>query len=152
VTRRAILLEALSATPRDLARTVRRVDPAAALARPDPAGWCIMDVVAHMALAEPLYLATFQRAVAEERPEAAAIVADLSAPDLGRSLAELSEIFAARRAATIAFLSELEQRQWARWLVYAPIGPIRLREQVQALVSHDNERLGQIATLREQLR
>jgi uncharacterized damage-inducible protein DinB len=151
MTRRAVLLEALAATPRDLARTVRRVDPAAALARPDPAGWCMRDVVAHMALAEPLHLAIFRRAVAEERPEAPPVAPDLSAPDLGRPLAELSETFAAHRAATIAFLGGLEQAQWARWLVYAPVGPIRLREQVQALVTHDNQRLEQIATLRELL-
>jgi uncharacterized damage-inducible protein DinB len=68
MTRRAILLEALAATPRDLGRMARRVEPAAALARPDPAGWCVADVVAHMAMAEPLYLAIFRRAAAEERP------------------------------------------------------------------------------------
>jgi uncharacterized damage-inducible protein DinB len=151
MTRRAVLLEALAATPRDLARMVRRVDPAAALARPDPAGWCVADVVAHMALAEPHYLQAFRRAVAEERPVVAEIAASPVAHDLTTPLAALAERFAAARAETIAFLGGLAQSQWARWLVYGQSDPIRLREQVQALVTHDNLHLEQIATLREQI-
>jgi uncharacterized damage-inducible protein DinB len=146
-----VLVEALAATPRDLARMVRRVGPTEALARPSPEAWCIAEVVAHMALAEPRYLAAFRRAVAEERPDLAALTADPAAHDLAMPLAELAERFATARAATITFLAGLEQAQWARWLVYGSAGPIRLREQAQALVTHDNEHLEQIATLREML-
>ena len=54
MSRRSILMEALAATPRDLARMLRPVDAALALARPTPEDWCVADVVAHLGYIEPL--------------------------------------------------------------------------------------------------
>jgi uncharacterized damage-inducible protein DinB len=144
-------MEALAATPRDLARMLRPVDGVAALARPTPDDWCVADVVAHLGYIEPLYLARLRRIVEQDNPYEAYMHPDASAHDLTRSLSALLEEFAARRAETLAFLSGLGQRDWGRPLVHATIGPTRLRDQVQALVTHDNDHLEQIVMLREQL-
>lgn len=149
MSRRAVLMEALEATQRDLSRTLRRVGPEQALARPHPDAWCIADVVAHLADMEERYLARLRRVVAEENPTVPELFPDLQAHDLACPLPELLALFCERRAATVAFLAGLEQIQWGRRLVHATLGPTRLRDQVQALVSHDNEHLEQIATLRE---
>jgi uncharacterized damage-inducible protein DinB len=144
-------MEALAATPRDLARLLRPVDGAAALARPAAGEWCVADVVAHLGYIEPLYLARLRRIVEQDNPFEPYLHSDASAHDLTRPLAELYAEFADRRAATIAFLSGLGQRDWGRPLVHETIGPTRLRDQVQALVDHDSAHLEQIVTLREKL-
>ena len=76
---------------------------------------------------------------------------DADAHDLTRPLSELFDEFAARRAETLAFLAGLGQRDWGRPLVHQTYGPSKLRDQVQALVTHDNDHLEQIVTLRERL-
>jgi uncharacterized damage-inducible protein DinB len=151
MSRRGVLLEALAATPRDLERMTRRIDAADAVRRPVPGQWCVVDVVAHLADVEERYLARLQRVVALDTPREAAITPHPDAHDLQRPLAEHVAAFAERRAATIAFLSSLEQRDWGRRLVHETEGPSRLRDQVQALVGHDNEHLAQITNLREAL-
>ena len=149
MTRRSVLIESLQSTPRDLARLLRPIQATAALWRPAADDWCIADVVAHLGYCEAPYLARLRRVVEQENPFEPSLPPDESAHDLGRPLAELLEVFVARRVATVAFLTSLEQRDWGRPLVHASIGPTKLRDQVQELVTHDNMHLEQIVTLRE---
>ena len=151
MSRRSVLMEALAATPRDLARLLRLVDAAAALARPAPGEWCVADVAAHLGYIEPLYLARLRRIAEQDNPFEPYMHPDASAHDLARPLPELLDEFAARRAETLAFLAGLSQKDWGRPLVHETIGPTRLRDQVQALVDHDSDHLSQLAQLRERL-
>jgi uncharacterized damage-inducible protein DinB len=144
-------MEALAATPRDLARMLRPVDAALARARPTPDDWCVADVVAHLGYIEPRYLARLRRIVEQENPYEPSMHPDVGAHDLARPLSELFDEFSARRAETLEFLSGLSQRDWGRPLVHQTYGPSKLRDQVQGLVTHDNDHLGQIVTLRERL-
>jgi hypothetical protein len=146
-----MLLEALAATPRDLERMLRRVDDATARLRPADDEWRLADVVAHLGYMEERYLARLRLIVEQENPYVKYLRPDAGAHDLSRSLGELLGDFAHRRGETIAFLSSLGQRDWGRPLVHETLGPTRLRDQVQALVTHDNEHLEQIVTLRERL-
>ena len=151
MSRRSVLIESLQATPRDLARLLRPIDASAALWRSAPNEWCIADVVAHLGYCEAPYLARLRRVVEQENPFEPALPPNESAHDLTRPLAELLEAFVALRAETVAFLSGLDQRDWGRPLVHASLGPTKLRDQVQELVTHDNMHLEQIVALREQL-
>jgi hypothetical protein len=151
MSRRSVLIESLQATPRDLARMLRRVEDAAALWRPAPDAWCIADVVAHLGFMEGPYLARLRRVVEQDNPFEPYLHPDERAHDLSRPLADLLDEFARKRAEMVAFLSRLEQRDWGRRLVHETIGPTRLRDQVQELVTHDNAHLEQIVALREQL-
>ncbi|HJZ48882.1 MAG TPA: DinB family protein [Roseiflexaceae bacterium] len=151
MTRRAVLIESLQSTPRDLARLLRPIDDVAGRWRPSPGEWCIADVVAHLSYCEEPYLARLRRVVAQDNPFEPYLHPDESAHDLTRSLADLLEAFVARRAETVAFLSGLGQRDWGRPLVHETIGPTRLRDQVQELVAHDNVHLEQVVALRERL-
>jgi hypothetical protein len=151
MSRRSVLIESLQATPRDLARMLGRVAGAGALWRPAPEEWCLADVVAHFGYIEGLYLARLRRVVEQDNPFEPYLHPDASAHDLSRPLAELLDAFVGKRAATVAFLSGLGQRDWGRPLVHATIGPTRLRDQVQELVAHDNAHLAQIVALRELL-
>jgi hypothetical protein len=151
VSRRSVLMEALAATPRDLARMLRPVDAAAALLRPDPGEWCIADVVAHLGATELPYQARLRLIVEQDNPRVPYIHPDEGAHDLTRTPAELLEIFSARRAETLAFLEGLSQRDWGRPLIHATLGPSRLRDQIQMLVDHDSAHLEQIVGLRERI-
>jgi hypothetical protein len=149
MSRRSVLIESLEATPRDLARLLSPVDATKALQRALPGEWCIADVVAHFGDVEERYLARLRQIVAEDNPSVVYIHPDDAAHNLSRPLAELLAAFVERRGATIEFLRGLEQRDWGRRCLHPTIGPSRLRDQVQALVSHDNTHLEQIVALRE---
>ena len=151
MSRRSVLIESLQATPQDLARMLRPVSGADALWRPAAEEWCLADVVAHLGYVEPRYLARLRRVVEQDNPFEPYLHPDAGAHDLARPLAALLDDFARARAATVAFLSGLAQRDWGRTLVHATIGPTRLRDQVQELVTHDNVHLEQIVALRERL-
>jgi hypothetical protein len=151
MSRRSVLIESLQATPRDLARMLGPVADADAHWRPAPEQWCLADVVAHLGYIEPLYLARLRRVVEQDNPFEPYLHPDAGAHDLARPLAELLDEFVRSRAATVAFLWGLDQRDWGRPLVHATIGPTKLRDQVQELVSHDNAHLEQVVTLREAL-
>ena len=151
MSRRSVLIEALQSTPPDLARLLRPLDAAGARWRPVADEWCIADVVAHLGYCEAPYLARLRRVAEQDNPFEPALLPDESTHDLARSLADLLAAFVARRAATVAFLTSLDQRDWGRPLVHATIGPTKLRDQVQELVAHDNLHLEQIVELREQL-
>lgn len=151
MTKRAILLPALAATPGDLARLLRPVAEPAARQRPAPAAWSIADVVAHLAMVETQMRATLARVVAEENPPISAIHPDEQAHDLTRPLTDLLAAFAAERAATLAFLNALDPRAWGRPANHTTLGPVRLRDLVQLLVTHDNAHLTQLLDIREAL-
>lgn len=151
MSRREVLLEALAATPRDLERMLRRVDESAANWRPTPVAWSVLNVVTHLGVVEALYLMRLQRVVTEDTPYEHAIVPDISMHDTRQLLTENIAVFAERRALTRDFLQTLSQRDWGRPLVHEVVGPTRLRDQVQALVAHDNEHLSQLVALREAL-
>jgi DinB superfamily len=151
MSRRSVLMEALAATPRDLARLLRPVGEATALARPAPDEWCVADVVAHLGTTEVRYQARLRLIVEQDNPRVPYIHPDASAHDLTRALPSLLEEFTARRAETLAFLSGLSQRDWGRPLIHETLGPSRLRDQVQALVDHDSAHLEQIVAVREQI-
>jgi uncharacterized damage-inducible protein DinB len=148
---RAMLIAALQATPRDLARALRPVTPGQAARRPAPDAWTIAAVVAHLAEMEERFLGRLRQVAAEDNPAVAALHPDEARHDLDRPLDALLAAFAERRTATVAFLESLDQRAWNRPLLHPEGGPSTLREQVRNLVGHDNDHLAQIATIREQL-
>lgn len=151
MSRRSVLIEALAATPRDLARMLRPVGAEAAVARPAADEWCVADVVAHLGTTEVRYLARLRLIIEQDNPRVPYIHPDESAHDLARPLPSLLEEFAARRAETLDFLESLSQRDWGRPLVHETLGPSRLRDQIQMLVDHDSAHLEQIVALREQI-
>lgn len=148
MSRRQVLIEALEATPRDLARMLRPVTDELALRRPASGGWCIVELVAHLGYTEELMLARVRRVAAEDTPTVE-VIEDGSGHDTALPLAEHLARFLERREATLAFLRGLGQAQWARPLIHPESGPARLRDQVQALVDHDSEHLAEILRLRE---
>jgi len=150
MSRRQVLLDSIAATLDDLQRMLRRVDETAGSWRASDQ-WSIKDVIAHLAAVEGLWRERWQRIVAEDTPLVQAFYPGTGEYDEARPLTEILGDFAAQRRETIALLQGLSQRDWGRPFVHAESGPSRLRDQVQAMVTHDNEHLNQIVAIREQL-
>ena len=151
MSRRAVLIAALEATPRDLSRMLRRLDDGAATWRPGPETWDAKEIVSHLSMVETRMLARWRRVVTQDNPLEAAIKPPAGPAVATRPLADLLAEFERLRAETCAFLSALGQRDWGRPFDHATRGPSRLRDDVQAMVTHDNEHLSQLMALREAL-
>jgi hypothetical protein len=148
MSRRSVLIDALAATPRDLARLLRPVSATMALRRPAPDQWGVAEVVAHLGVNEVAYQERLRLIIEQDTPTVPYIHPDPSMHDLQYPLHELYEQFCERRNETLTFLHGLSQHQWARRLVHETLGPSRFRDQVQLLVDHDSTHLEQIVTLR----
>ena len=149
-----MLIEALDGAPRDLARLVKPLAATDAHWRPAPDEWSIAIVVAHLTYIEGLLLARFHRIVGTEHPKERALEPNhaehVSQAD-GHTLAELLDLFRAKRAETTAYLNTLTQPQWLRTCDHQMFGVTRLRKQVEILIGHDNEHLAQIVDIRNKL-
>lgn len=152
MTRRAMLLDALAATPADVGLLLRRLPAAAAGVRPAADVWSVADVLCHLAVTEGLYRARLQRVVGEERPFLPYIHPDAAGHEAERPLAELIADFAAARAETLVFLRELPPGAWQRRAVHETLGETTFRYLVQGLVDHDTAHLSQLAALLQRRR
>lgn len=144
-----MLIEALSSTPRDLRRLLKRVDDEAALVRPAPSEWCIKDVVAHLGDIEGRFRSRLQRMVEIDNPHEGLMQPNEAAHDLSLPGETLVAQFEGQRQATSTLLGTLTQPQWLRVCTHETFGVTRLRKQVEILIGHDNEHLAQIVSLRE---
>jgi len=144
-----MLIDALSSTPRDLQRLLKRVSPQAALVRPAETEWCIKDVVAHLVDIEGQFRSRLQRIVTIDNPHEPLINPNEAAHDLTMATGDLIELFAGKRRETTTYLETLTQPQWLRVCTHETYGITRLRKQVEILIGHDNEHLAQIVNIRE---
>lgn len=151
MTKRAILLEALASTPRDVARLARGLDEPAAVWRP-AGGWSCHDVLAHLVAIEPLYLARLQRIVTENEPTVAALLLDETAHDPALPVAVLAQRFGELRGVTCGWLCELSPAAWQRPAVHETHRRTTLRFLVQDLVAHDIEHTAQLVAILGQWR
>lgn len=152
MSKRAILLDALTSMPKDLAFMLRRADEAIVHHRPTPDQWAIADVLHHLATVEPLYLARLQRIVHEERPFLPYIHPATNPNPTTTPLADLLTAVTRTRQETLTYLEALKPGQWQRTAVHQTLGPTSLRFMVQLLVEHDTEHLNQLAQIQQKTR
>jgi uncharacterized damage-inducible protein DinB len=152
MTKRIVLLQALAATPKDLARLLKNVDEAISRRRPSAEQWPLADIINHLIYVEDCYQARLKRVIAEERPLLPYILPDETTHDSQASLAELLARFTAARAATLAFLTNLPAGSWQRRAVHETLGETSFRFLAQLLVDHDTEHLNQLVEALQQLR
>ena len=152
MSKRAVLLDALASMPKDLAFMLRRMDETAVHYRPTLNQWSIADVLRHLAIIEPLYLARLQKIVAEERPYLPYLHPETESSPTPSPLAELLTAVRDARHHTLNYLHTLKPGDWQRTAVHETVGPTSLRFMVQRLVEHDTEHLNQMAQIQQQRR
>lgn len=151
MTKRVILLQALAATTKDLARMLSKTDETLLQQRPTSDQWSIADVLNHLIDVEVRYLRRLQGVVQEDRPLLPAILPDETAHDAHARRDELLARFSRARAEMLTFLEGISLGDWQRSAVHETRGEIRFRFLVQHLVDHDTEHLNQIIEIQGQL-
>ena len=155
---RRVLLERLAAGPARIASVARRVAEAKSESRGRASGgttsggttsggtpsgqWTARDVVAHLAAVETVvFQARLDQLAAGEDPVWAwTEPGPLDAPEAA-TLEGALEVFAARRAATVARVTDLDEAGWARSGTHATYGRLDVAGLLGVVVDHDDEHL-----------
>lgn len=151
MTKRVILLQALAATTKDLARMLSRTEETLLHQRPTSDQWSIANVLNHLISVEVRYLRRLQRVVQEDHPLLPAILPEEIVHDSQARRDELLARFGQARAETLAFLEGISLGDWQRSAIHETWGDTRFRFLVQNLVDHDTEHLNQIIEIQGQL-
>ena len=120
---------------------------AGACVRPSRDEWSVCEIIGHMCAVESPYRARLARMTLEENPRMAAISCITGDYDPETPVSILVETYAMLRRETLAFLEKLPPIARARPGIHAELGPVTLRDQVEALSAHDEEHLAHIAEL-----
>lgn len=144
-TQHIILLQALRFLPDRVAEIVTALDEEW---RAAPEVWSGRESVSHLTACEALFHQRFQRILELDNPLLPAFGPDEAPPrhdiTIADSLIQLREA----RTAVVLFLSALAPDTWERPAVHASLGPTTLALQVQNMVNHDAEHVGQLMALR----
>jgi uncharacterized damage-inducible protein DinB len=149
MSKREVLLNALTATPGDLESLLKSVDDAHLTYRPTPDEWSIADVLCHLVMVEEQGLARLRLLVAQRPPTIPAINPDATMHDLSQPIATLLSNFRQARQAMLAFLRELKAGDWQVTAVHPTLGKLSVRFLVQHQVDHDTAHLNQIVEIRD---
>lgn len=144
-TQHIILLQALRFLPDRVAEIVTALDEEW---RPTPETWSGRETVSHLAACDPLFHNRFNRILEFDNPLLPYFGPEVAQPR--RDLPIADSLFQLREARTalVLFLSALAPDTWARPAVHATLGPSTLALQVQNMVNHDAEHVGQLMALR----
>lgn len=147
MTKRIVLLQALSSTPVDIARVLRPLDHQAVRWQVNPNQWSAAAVLIHLTQVEKPYRHRLQRIVQEDKPTVPYIGPQVGEIPADLTVAELLLNFECEREQTIAFLQELSPGDWQRPATHETLGRTTLRYQVQNLVDHDIEHTNQLVEI-----
>ncbi|MFZ0548684.1 MAG: DinB family protein [Candidatus Promineifilaceae bacterium] len=146
MTKRIVLLQALSSTATDLTYILKGVDNQENI--PED-GWTLSEVLSHLIYVEERYRERLRRVVEEENPTIPFILPENTPFITGAETADLLTQFKESRAETVAFLKSLSPGQWQRSAVHETTGRTTLRFLVQILIEHDIEHMNQIVQLQQ---
>ena len=147
------LLERLAAGPARIASVARRVAEAESESRGTASGgtasggtasgeWTARDVVAHLAAVETVvFQARLDQLAAGEDPVWAWTEPGPLDAQEAAALEGALEVFAARRAATVARVTGLDEAGWARSGTHATYGRLDVVGLLGVVVDHDDEHL-----------
>ncbi len=149
LTHHIILLQSLHSGPTRAANSVEALPPVAHHWRPKAEVWSLTETAAHLAAADPRFLARLTRILREENPWLPYFGPDVARPEAVEPLPDWLARFRAARDQLLAFLSELTPDDWERPAVHETMGPTTLALQVQNIINHDADHLGQMRDLRQ---
>jgi hypothetical protein len=108
----------------------------------------VCEVMAHLCAIESPFHARLVRITLQENPGVAAIADNMTGGyDLDTPAAILLDTFSELRAGTVAYLEKLPAAARVRPAVHAEIGPTTLRDQVAALLGHDEVEVKRLTEL-----
>jgi uncharacterized damage-inducible protein DinB len=144
-TKHIILLQALRNLPERLAEVCATLDDEW---RPQAEGWSSREAVSHLAACDAPFRARFERIIAEANPLLPYFGPDIAVPRRDLPVTDSIARLRQSRAELIQFLSALPPEAWERPAVHATLGPTTFALQVQNMINHDADHLGQLMDLR----
>jgi uncharacterized damage-inducible protein DinB len=149
MTQRAILLQALASTPRDVERLIRALPHEGHAWQPRD-DWSVEQVLAHLVEAEGVLRARLERIRRENTPLLPKYdPQDHAVPPAVPAHDGLMQEFAEARRRTLDFLTDLQPGEWQRPAARAHhSGGTTLRWQVVDMMNHDLAHLGQLVDIR----
>ncbi|MBI3763505.1 MAG: DinB family protein [Chloroflexi bacterium] len=150
MTQRAVLLQALASTPRDINGLIRALPANGYDWRPDD-GWSVGQVLDHLLAVEAVYRARLERIRREDNPRLPHFDSEEMPPTpTPPPLDVLLKDFAEKRRGTLDFLTDLGPGEWQRPASRNSRGATTLRWQVVEMMNHDLAHLGQLVDIRVQ--
>jgi uncharacterized damage-inducible protein DinB len=146
-TRHIVWLQALKASPERAAALLAPLPIAAHTWRPAPDEWSLLQLVSHLAAAEPPFLGRMQRIVAEDHPWLPYFGPDVARPSEAGTLPAFAEAYRAERERLLAFLAALPLAAWDRPATHETMGETTFVGQIQNIAHHDAEHLDQLHAL-----
>jgi uncharacterized damage-inducible protein DinB len=117
--------------------------------RAEPEGWSARETVSHLAACAEPFQQRFNRILELDNPLLPYFGPEVAQPrrdiPVTESIAQLRQ----SRATLTEFLSALPLEMWERPAVHETLGPTTLALQVQNMLNHDADHLGQLMELRE---
>lgn len=149
MTQRAVLLQALASTPRDIERLLRGLPADGHAWLPDSGGRSAQQMLAHWVSAEPAFRERLRRIRQEDNPTLPHFDPEAIVPQATPGPAELLLCdFVEARQATLAFLTQLSPGEWQRPASRNSRGATTLRWHVVDMMNHDLAHLGQLVDIR----
>lgn len=145
-TQHIILLQALRNTPERLAEACTAMDEEW---RPESEIWSARETVSHLAACDTPFQQRFNRILEFDNPLLPYFGPEVAQPRRDIPVAESVAQLRQSRAALTRFLSALPPEMWERPAVHETLGPTTLALQVQNMVNHDADHLGQLMELRQ---
>lgn len=149
MTQRAVLLQALASTPRDIERLIRALPPEGRDWQPE-GGWSVQQILAHMVNTESVLRSRLELIRRQDNPTLPVFnsLDHAHAPSMSGPAERLLENFRETRQATLAFLTDLNPGEWQRPAANDSRGNTTLRWQVVDMMNHDMAHLGQLVDIR----
>jgi uncharacterized damage-inducible protein DinB len=151
MTQRAVLLQALASTPRDIERLIRALPPEGRDWQPAQ-GWSVRQILAHLVNAESVLRSRLELIRRHDNPTLPAYDPNDHAegPSETAPAEALLDYFRQTRQETLAFLTDLNPGEWQRPAANDLRGATTLRWQVVDMMNHDMAHLGQLVDIRVQ--
>ena len=143
------LIQALSNLPGRIEECIAALSDTLLGWQPDEDSWSIQMVLAHLLHCEPLFQERLQHIFDHDNPTLAGFGPEQATPISEQSSAALLDDFVAARKQTLTQIYAYSPDDWERPAVHRVQGKTTLKGQIQNIVKHDMEHLGQIYDLRE---
>ncbi len=144
---RALTVERLKATARDLVSLVGAAEPARLNREPAPGEWSAAVVVAHLADAEAVYGVRLRRMLTEDRPMLEAFDEQAWAQRFGPlepGARDSLQRWRSSREASVRIMDSLSDDEWELVGVHSRRGPMTVTALAEGMVAHDRNHLDQI--------
>jgi len=147
-------LDTAEKSPKEIAAAVSGLSPTVLRYKPDPAKWCILEILAHLADIEIVYGYRLRQMLADEKPVIAPMNQDAWAKNLGyveTPAPELVALYGLNRHHNLRLLRRLKLPDLNKSAFHPETnGDVTVATLVERMAGHGASHLAQIAKLKKE--